>query len=66
MGVKSKLSEIDNKLQNKKDLLGIDKYFLFLYKYRNICFQRNTLMFEFIPLLAFFFFVSILAEFFIL
>ena len=34
MGVKSKLLEKDNKLQNKKDLLGIDKYFLFLYKYQ--------------------------------
>ena len=50
MGVKSKLSEIDNKLQNKKDLLGIDKYFLFLYKYQNICFQKDTMIFEFIPL----------------
>ena len=66
MSVKSKLLEIDNKLQNKKDLLGTDKYFLFLYKYQNICFQKDILMFEFIPLLAFFFFVSILAEFFIL
>ena len=45
MGVKSKLSEIDNRLQNKKDLFRMDKNFLFLHMYQKVSFQRNTLMF---------------------
>ena len=37
MRVKLKLSEIYNRLKNKKDLLIMDKNFLFLHMYQKVC-----------------------------